>query len=139
MRVLVTGATGFLGGALSRRLMSQGHHVVALGRSPEKLTKLAAEGAEAVATDLSSSAPPPDIACDAAIHSAALSLPWGRDLDFLRTNVFGTKNALQLARRGGAKRFVHISTPSLYFRFHDQIGVCEDIPLPPPVMTNSRS
>ena len=139
MRVLVTGATGFLGGALSRRLMSQGHDVVALGRSPEKLAKLAAEGAQTVAIDLSSSAPSPNITCDAAIHCAALSSPWGRDLDFLRANIFGTKIALQLARHGGAKRFIHISTPSIYFRFQDQADVAEDMPLPPPVNAYVRT
>lgn len=139
MRVLVTGATGFLGGAVARRLMAQGHDAIALGRAPEKLAKLAAEGAKHVEADLSSPAPPPDIPCDAAIHCAALSSPWGRDLDFLRANVFGTKTALQIARRGGAKRFVHISTPSVYFRFQDQTDVSEDMPLPPPVNAYTRT
>ncbi|MDP3736934.1 MAG: NAD(P)-dependent oxidoreductase [Hyphomonadaceae bacterium] len=139
MRILVTGATGFLGGALARRLMAQGHEVVALGRSHDKLAKLAEEGAKPVEADLSSSTLPPDIPCDAAIHCAALSSPWGRDLDFLRANVFGTKAALQLARRGGAKRFVHISTPSVYFRFQDQIGVPENMPLPAPVNAYART
>lgn len=139
MRVLVTGATGFLGGALSRRLLSQGHDVIALGRSRDKLAKLAAEGATTVEIDLSSPAPTPPVACDAAIHCAALSSLWGRDLDFLRANIFGTQNALQLARRGCAKRFVHISTPSVYFRFQDQTGVREDMPLPAPVNAYART
>jgi nucleoside-diphosphate-sugar epimerase len=47
--------------------------------------------------------------------------------------VAGTRAALAFARAGGARRFVHISTPSLYFRFRDQPGVREDAPLPSPV------
>lgn len=51
-QVLVIGATGQLGGAVTRRLLETGHRVRALGRNPEKLAALAALGAEVVAGDL---------------------------------------------------------------------------------------
>lgn len=132
MRVLVTGATGFLGGVLARRLRTQGYDVVATGRDAAKLAALDASGFERIAIDLSSRATPVP-ACEAVVHCAALSSPWGRRSAFHRANVLGTQNALRIARDAGARRFVHISTPSVYFRFQDQIGIREDAPLPAPV------
>ena len=133
MRVLVTGATGFLGGALCRQLSRLGCKVIALGRDRAKLAVLEGEGFRTLAVDLASPPIPLDIAVDAIVHCAALSSPWGRTTDFQRANLAGTQAALDLARRCGAQRFVHISTPSVYFRFADQIDVREDMTLPPPV------
>jgi len=138
MRVLVTGATGFLGGALCRRLAQLGHQPIALGRDRAKLAALDAQGFRTIAADLASD-PPPATEADAFVHCAALSSPWGRLADFHRANVAGTQAALDLARRGGAKRFVHISTPSLYFRFADQLNVREDMMLPSPVNAYART
>lgn len=132
--MLVTGATGFLGGAIVRRLRALGCDVIASGRDNAKLGALQATGIETMALDL---ARPDDghpaRACDAVVHCAALSSPWGDRADFYRANVVGTQTALALATNGGARRFVHISTPSVYFRFQDQIDVREDAELPPPV------
>ena len=134
MRILVTGASGFLGGVLTRRLLSRGHGVIAVGRDHAKLAKLARLDAETLALDLSApESLPAQLTCDATVHCAALSSPWGRRADFFKANVVGTQSALRLAEHAGARRFVHISTPSLYFRFQDQIGVREDAPLPRPV------
>lgn len=133
MRVLITGATGFLGGALARRLLALGHEVLALGRDREKLAGLAAEGADILRLDLAGAAPAAPGPVDAAVHCAALSSPWGRAVNFHKANVDGTRTALELAQAAGARRFVHISTPSVYFRFRDQVGMREDAPLPPPV------
>jgi nucleoside-diphosphate-sugar epimerase len=139
MRVLVTGATGFLGGALCRRLSQLDHEVIALGRDSAKLAVLESRGLRTVAVDLASSAVSLNVAADAVVHCAALSSPWGRAADFHRANVVGTQAALDLARRCGAQRFVHISTPSIYFRFADQIGVREDMALPHPVNAYART
>lgn len=137
-RVLVTGATGFLGGALTHALLAEGRAVLALGRDSAKLAALKAASATPLAHDLAmggAEAP----ACEAVVHCAALSTPWGRPADFARANVDGTRGALALARQCGARRFVHISTPSIYFRFADQIAVREDAPLPRPVNAYARS
>ena len=132
--VLVTGATGFLGGALTRRLLLDGVRVVALGRNQNKLSELESLGATTLQCDL---AEIPDEmrsdACDIVVHAAALSSPWGRTRDFERANVTGTENALRLAERAGARRFINISSPSIYFRFADQDRLREDDPFPAPV------
>jgi 4-hydroxymandelate oxidase len=53
MRAFVTGATGFIGAHLARKLSERGDQVVALVRSPEKAEALRAQGAELVEGDLS--------------------------------------------------------------------------------------
>ena len=131
--IAITGATGFLGGALCRRLLAEGQPVVALGRNAEKLAVLRALGARTVQADLSLGAPELGGGIDAVVHCAALSSAWGRLEEFRAANVAGTAAALELAKAGGASRFVHISTPSLYFRFRDQVRVPEDPDLPRPV------
>ena len=130
----MTGATGFLGGALVRKLLAAGHEVVALGRQAEALLKLVRDGAQAIKCDLAKQADLPEpIAADVFVHCAALSSPWGRYADFDAANVAGTQAALAMAKAAGVKRFVHVSTPSLYFRFQDQTALREDAPLPAPV------
>ena len=53
MNVFLTGATGFIGGAIAHRLMQSGHRVRGLVRSPEKAAGLQALGVEPVPGDLS--------------------------------------------------------------------------------------
>ena len=52
MKALVTGATGFLGGALARRLHALGWDVTAMGRDPARLKVLEAQGIRAVQANL---------------------------------------------------------------------------------------
>ena len=132
---IITGATGFLGGAIARRLLKEGERVMALGRDRGKLQALADAGAETHAIDLEADNPLPPIRAVGFIHCAALSSPWGTRAAFERANIRGTHRALLLALEAGATRFVHISSPSIYFRFADQEGVREDMPLPRPVNT----
>lgn len=133
-RIAITGATGFLGGALCQRLLANGARVLALGRDRGKLAALSALGAETLAHDLSDGPPSLQGApLSHVVHCAALSSAWGTHAAFHSANVSGTQSAIAFAKANGARRFVHISTPSLYFRFRDQPGVREDAPLPTPV------
>ena len=135
--VFVTGATGFLGGVLVRRLLADGREVVASGRNADRLQDLRGLGASVLpldlGADLSEMTEMDWPSCGAVVHCAALSSPWGKRADFVRANIVGTQNAIEIARRLGAKRFVHISTPSVYFQFADQENVSEEMALPKPV------
>lgn len=132
-RILVTGATGFLGGTLTRHLHKIGADVVATGRNAARLPAFC----RGFASDLSQPPSEPLIKACAGVttivHCAALSSPWGRHADFHRDNVQTTETVIRLARTLGAAHLVFISSPSVYFRFEDQFNIGEDAPLPPPV------
>ncbi len=114
MRVLVTGATGFVGGAVARRLARDGHDVRALARPGSNSSRLAASGVEIVDGDVRDRA---SLAlamrgCSHVIHLAAAK---GFDSTLLRdVNVGGTANALDSARVEGVQRFVFGSTMGVY-------------------------
>lgn len=133
VRFIVSGATGFLGGVLSRRLLRDGCEVVALGRQKAALERLAQAGARAIHCDLAGGELESIGEADVFVHCAALSSPWGTSEAFHAANVTGTERAIAMARASGVRRFVHVSTPSVYFRFSDQIGLREDAHLPEPV------
>ena len=63
---------------------------------------------------------------DAVVHCAALSSPWGRRREFEDANVDGTRAALAFAERNGARRFVFVSSPSVYAAPRDRIGIREE-------------
>lgn len=132
MKVLVTGATGFLGGATARRIQQLGHHVVGLGRNEALGRELQANGIEFLSGDLTDEAYVARAieGMDIVIHTAALSSPWGREEQFYKSNVVGTRHVIGGACKAGIKRLVHISTPSLYFRFNERLNVRESDALP---------
>lgn len=76
---------------------------------------------------------------DAVVHCAALASPWGRKALFRRANIDSTWEVLAACAAHGITRLVHISTPSIYFSYHDRLGITEDGPLPPPATEYARS
>ena len=127
MRVLVTGASGFIGSHAAEQLSALGHDVVATGRSENRLRRLAELGCRVVAADLSQSKLGGLVAgCDAIVHSAARASPWGKRSMFWNDNVVATQRLVEAARETGTvHRFVLISTPSIYFRPRDQLQLTE--------------
>lgn len=134
--MLVTGATGFLGGAVLRQLLRDGRGALGQGRNPQRCAALQDQGIHSVCWTL----PAPLTAqsadalgeIDAIIHCAALSAPFGSRAAFEAANVSGTRTVLDFARRKRVKRFVYISSPSIYFALRDQLDVGEDSSLPKP-------
>ena len=127
--VLVTGATGFLGGATARELARRGFSVRATGRNREVGKELASEGIEFVPCDLgknSCAVMRLVEGCEDVVHAAALSAPWGPRSEFVRCNVEATRQILEASKSGGVRRLVHISSPSVSFVFHSQRGLAED-------------
>ncbi len=108
---LVTGATGFIGWHVARRLLERGESVRALVRDPARLKEL--DGVEAVTGDLRE---PESLktavdGCGVVYHVAADYRLWTRDpLEMYRSNVEGTRNVLIAARGSGVERVVYTST-----------------------------
>jgi nucleoside-diphosphate-sugar epimerase len=113
----VTGATGFIGGRLTERLVERGTRVRVLvrpGSDRRRLEKLDVEVVEGSLEDTAS--------LRRAVHGAriiynctGLSTDWARWSAFEQTNVIGVKNLLDAAASAGsAERFLHLSTTDVY-------------------------
>ncbi len=118
----MTGASGFVGGAVCRALTARGGTVFAFGRRP---TVPAAHlgGARYRTWDLTTGplADAPDV--DAVIHCAGAVTDWGPAAALFAANLTGTRTAL--AAFPGT-RFVHVSTASVYDPFRPNVMVTED-------------
>lgn len=125
MKIAVTGATGCLGMNLCPALIEQGHQVIAIARNTTLGKILTAKGAIFKVCDISKTTELNAIlaGCEVVIHAAALSSHWGRYQDFYQANVLGTLNVLKTLPVNS--RFIHISTPSLYFDFKHRFSIDE--------------
>jgi nucleoside-diphosphate-sugar epimerase len=110
MRVLVTGATGFLGGAVAHRMAREGHDVRALARPSADVERLVTAGIDVVPGDIRD---PDSLAlavrgCSHVIHLAAAKS--GSTTLMHEVNVRGTANVLDAARATDIQRVVFGST-----------------------------
>jgi nucleoside-diphosphate-sugar epimerase len=115
-RILLTGATGFVGSAVADACRKEGYPVRTSGRSG----KPALGDPEFMAADLSdpASIPPLLEGVTTVIHSAGLAHQVGkqaRDVDaFSKNNIFGTENLARAAAAAGVRHFVLLSSVSVY-------------------------
>jgi len=115
--VLVTGATGLLGGLTARRLLADGARVRGLARSPARAAELAAAGAEIVVGDMTDALSLARAAdgCQGVFHFAgALAGEFRPRSHFQRVNVEGTRNLVEAALANRVERFLHCSTAWVY-------------------------
>ncbi len=128
--VLVTGATGFLGQYLVRRLAVD-YRVFALGRNLEKGRELEKYGAVFCPGDFTDgqSCAKYFRGVKYVIHSGALSTVWGKWEDFYQINVLGTAQIAQWCYENHVQRLVYLSSPSVYTEKRDQYEIREeDVP-----------
>lgn len=126
MKVFLTGATGFIGGHVARKLRERGDDVIALVRDPAKASELARQGVELRQGDLSSRQALAEAMadCDQVIHGAAIyevGIPKSRRPDLYEANVKGTENALGAALDTGIPRVVYVSTVAVFGDTHGEI------------------
>jgi nucleoside-diphosphate-sugar epimerase len=110
--VLVTGATGFLGGHLATGLVQRGFKVRALARQTSDLSRLAQAGAEIVVGDLTDAASLERAAAGQRLvfHTAGRVSDWGTRDEFVRANVDGTAAMIAACQTAGVERLVHLSS-----------------------------
>ena len=113
---LITGATGFIGGHLARRLADEGYQVRCLVRASSDTSLLGGLAVELAVGDITA---PDSLAracagCRYVVHCAALVSDWGTGKEITRTNVAGTRNLLEASVSASVERVVHVSTTDVY-------------------------
>ena len=124
MRYFVTGATGFIGGRLVRRLSADGHEVVALVRTPAAAGDLASAGVRLHPGDITDNTTMREAmrGADGVFHVAGWYKIGVRDPSpGIRINVDGTRNVLELARDLGIPKTVYTSTLAVFSDTRGQI------------------
>ena len=116
-KILLTGATGFLGQHIQRELIAAGHEVKALSRSEQADALLASQGAEPVRAELTDADSLIRAASgvNAIFHTAADTNTWRvNNASQTRTNVGGIENLISAAKANGVKHILHTSSVSAY-------------------------
>jgi UDP-glucose 4-epimerase len=140
MKVLITGATGFVMSALARHLAERGHHVVAADlRRPAAALRTYLSGLRGpvefrevdVAKGSATGALVDDVRAELVVHGAAITaIPAeaerARFVETAEVNVLGTLHTLEAIRRAGARRTVVVSSGSVYGVRADRAAVSED-------------
>lgn len=124
MRILVTGASGFVGGAFMRRFADRTDlDLIGLGRRASDLPAYHR-------IDLTQ---PFDLPLDpdVVIHAAARASPWGSWREFETQNVTATQHVIDYCRRHGHPRLVYVSSSSVFYRDAHQYNLTESSPIGP--------
>lgn len=137
LKILVTGASGFIGQHVVRHLASLGHEVTALDFRPP--TDPFPEGVRYFRCDIRTSALPQQ-SFDTVVHLAALAgvrPSIDRPLEYVTTNVAGTIRLLEFCRARGIRQFVFASSSSIYGDNHGRPSIESDParPLSPYALT----
>jgi nucleoside-diphosphate-sugar epimerase len=123
--VCITGASGFMGRALTRRYAEAGWAVRGIDRA-------AGPGGSVVAGDISRPGPWREVldGADVVVHTAALVSNIASRDDAWRVNVAGTANVVAACRGGAAGRLLHVSSAAVYSHQRPAV-VTEDHPVRP--------
>lgn len=130
MRILVLGATGYIGGASARALKARGHAVVGLARSPEAASRLEAAGYEVARGDLSNGA---SIAAAASVADGVVNAGFDRAniAETLQTSTVALLGALG----GTGKPLVHCAGSLIYGDTGDRVVAETEKRTPPEWVT----
>jgi dihydroflavonol-4-reductase len=124
-RSFVTGATGFIGGALATRLQQRGDELLALARSDASAAKLGARGLRVARGDVldEDSLAAAMAGCELVYHCAGINSHCPPDPELLlRVNAVGPELVVRAAARAGVRRVVHTSSAASVGEAHGTIG-----------------
>ena len=119
MKVLVTGASGMLGGGVARALAERGDEVTVLQRRPAGLglAEVLADVSDAAAVRRAMTGQ------QAVVHLAAKVNVIGPEADYQRANVGGTRAVVDACHAAGVERLVQVSSPSVAHAGSSLVGV----------------
>ena len=109
--ILLTGATGFVGGELAGELINGGHRIRCLVRSPGRAGGLRGPGCEVVRGDITDPASVLDAMdgdIEAAVHLVGI-LTETKDATFEKIHREGTRNVVEACLKKGVRRYLHVS------------------------------
>lgn len=129
LKILVTGTAGFIGQRLASYFASQGHCIIATGRTKSAPLEIQGTYLPADLTRFDQCR----LICegiDAVVHCAGKAGAWGSYESYELANIVATKNLVQASTEAKVKRFINISSPSVYFDYKHQLMLKEsNIPL----------
>jgi 2-alkyl-3-oxoalkanoate reductase len=128
-KVFVTGATGFLGGHLMERLLSENYQVVALTRTKDALANFPVQEVVGSFNDMQKWEEKLS-ECDVVIHCAGKVEFWGAWQEYYRDNTLATLELLAAAEKQHVKRFIYISSESVLQDKEDLVDIDETHPYP---------
>lgn len=128
MRILVTGASGFIGARFARFALEQGLDVRVNGRRADAVEHLVKRGAQFIPGDLGDGELARRLCqgVDAVVHCAGAVGTWGRYQDFYQGNVVLTENIVEGCLKEHVRRLVHLSSPSIYFNGRSRTDLREE-------------
>lgn len=134
MNVLVTGATGFLGWRTLEVLVRDPDikQIIATGRTLKPTHTIQHQKVTYITGNLEDKTFVKSLFknIDTLVNAAALSSPWGDKHIFESSNVLTQANLIEASISHGIKKFIFISSPSLYFEYKDRFNVKEEDTLP---------
>ena len=140
MRILLTGATGFLGYRTLEYLVGFNYinSIIATGRKLDPCRRINHKKIKYVLGDLTNSYFVNEITqnIDVIINTASLSSPWGSIKKFTRANILTQEHLIDSAIKQQIDRFIYISSPSIYYDGNDRFNVKEDDELPEKFINN---
>ena len=124
MKILVTGASGFIGGSFMRKFADTADiDLFGVGRRPGLMTNYAQ-------VDLSQEFKLSFVP-DVIIHSAARASPWGTANEFQRDNVETTRQVIRFCERHGRPKLIYLSSSAVFYRREHQYDLTETSPIGP--------
>ena len=128
--ILLTGATGFLGKYIIDELKDKNYNIIAIGRNKKIAKEREKKDCKFFIKDFSDKNSIEEIfqtnKIDIVLHCGALSSAWGKWKDFYDANVLGTQNLATLSLKYKVKRFIYISSPSIYTERKDRYNIKEN-------------